>query len=342
MRARILFALLLVTADVAAAQTNAASCPASTSAGTINGSRQNAQRDACLMAVDVFQFLAPQLGISLTGGNATLGQGGTLGGLGHFAVGVRANLVMGDLPEVDKFPSVRTSENAPARTLDSKNQPLGLPVVDAAIGIFKGLPLGVSNVGGIDLLVNAAYVPKIGAEGDDFRIEPESELKLGFGARVGALQEGILTPGVSISFIKRDLPTTSLFGRSSNIDIDVVDATVKTTAWRIVASKSLLLFGVAAGFGQDKYDMGARVSGVAKNVPSLLGSTNEPFGPIVLDQKMTRTNYFLDLSLNLPFVKLVGEVGQVSGGTIATTNTFSSGAADDSRLFGSVGVRVGW
>ena len=69
-----------------------------------------------------------------------------------------------------------------------------------------------------------------------------------------------------------------------------------------------------------------------------------PFGPFSLAQKMTRTNYFADVSMNLLLIKLVGEVGQVSGGTLspAPFNTFSTGAADDKRLYGSVGLRFNW
>jgi len=33
-------------------------------------------QDACQQAFDVYQFMAPQLGLALTGGNATAGQGG--------------------------------------------------------------------------------------------------------------------------------------------------------------------------------------------------------------------------------------------------------------------------
>ena len=43
-------------------------------------------QDICTQAFDVYQFLAPQLGLALAGGNATLGQGGTLGGIGHASV----------------------------------------------------------------------------------------------------------------------------------------------------------------------------------------------------------------------------------------------------------------
>jgi hypothetical protein len=48
--------------------------------------------------------------------------------------------------------------------------------------------------------------------------------------------------------------------------------------------------------------------------------------------------------MNLLLLKLVGEVGQVSGGTLSPLpfNTFSSTKADDSRLYGSVGLRFNW
>ena len=67
------------------------------------GAQANVAQDACLQAYDSIQFMAPQLGLALAGGNATLGQGGTLGGLGHFSVGVRGNVFNGELPQVDQF-----------------------------------------------------------------------------------------------------------------------------------------------------------------------------------------------------------------------------------------------
>src|SRR5450759_4662060 len=59
-----------------------------------------ASQDACQMAIDLFKYMAPQLGTSITGGNATLGQGSSLGGLGHFSVGLRVNAVQGSLPQI--------------------------------------------------------------------------------------------------------------------------------------------------------------------------------------------------------------------------------------------------
>src|SRR5690348_638082 len=117
--------LVAVTPLAVRAQAN--TCPP----GTVNGlgipDRQRATHDVC-------QFVAPEVGLALTGGNATLGQGGALGGLGHFSVGIRANIFQGDMPDVANFP-VPSSNGAQTRTgsnaLPSKHQIMGLPAVDA-------------------------------------------------------------------------------------------------------------------------------------------------------------------------------------------------------------------
>lgn len=345
MKGRILAAAGLLAATAVSAEAQATSCPAGGDANTIAGARANVVRDACIMGSDVFQLLSPQLGLALAGGNATLGQGGTLGGFPHFVVGIRGNVLGGDLPDFADFPTPRSEQNPPALVLPSSNQIVGMPVIDAAIGVFKGLPLGLTNVGGVDLLLSAAYVPTIGGEGDDFQVKPENPLKLGFGARVGLLQESLLAPGVSVSYIQRSLPTTDILGRSDPIDLDILGTSLKTRAWRITASKSLLLFGLAAGIGQDTYDMSTTISGVARADVTVGGvpvPVTESFGPIDLSQKMTRTNMFLDASMNLPFLRIVGEIGRASGGEITDmVNSFSGGDAAGPRIYGSVGLRFG-
>ena len=42
-------------------------------------------------------------------------------------------------------------------------------------------------------------------------------------------------------------------GSASGATLNIDKFKVKTTAWRVVASKSLIMFGLAAGVGQDKY-----------------------------------------------------------------------------------------
>jgi hypothetical protein len=277
--------------------------------------------------------MAPQLGLALTGGNATLGQGSTLGGFGHFSIGVRLNAFQSSLPQVQSFTqSTSGAQKNPA--LPTKDQWVGLPTADAAIGLFGGIPLGLTNVGGVDVLVSGAYVPTVTS--GSVSVTPEKNLQIGYGVRVGLLSESIVVPGVSFTYLKRDLPTTSITGASGNNSLSINNLKVNTTAWRVVASKSLLLFSFAAGGGMDKYDQSADISA---NVSSAGFSGNASVPGTA--QSMQRTNYFFDAALNLPLFKLVGEVGQVSGGTVQTYNGFQGGRADKSLQYYSVGLRLG-
>ena len=153
-------ALLAVASAPAAAQGRAALCPT----GTL---QERTAADACELAVDLFRYMAPQLGTAIAGGNATLGQGGTLGGLGHFALGIRANAVFGSVPDMDGLDV--STDGASSRSYETTRQVVPMPVADAAFGIFKGIPLGVTSVGGVDLLLNAAYLPAF--SNDQFDVE---------------------------------------------------------------------------------------------------------------------------------------------------------------------------
>ncbi len=332
-------ASVVLAAPLAAQQANPSSqCPP----GTVNSfgvpDQQRATQDACQKAIDLFSYLAPQLATALAGGAPTLGQGGALGGIGHFSVGVRVNGVFGDLPQVQDVPL--SVQGAQRSTFPIEKQIIPLPTADLAIGLFGGFPLGVTSVGGLDLLISASYLPEF--EADNIKVEVDgSSLKVGFGARLGLLQESLLVPGVSVSYLRRDLPKLNITARSTGDSLQVRDLDIQTTSWRIVASKSFFMFGVAAGGGKDRYESGTIISArtAARSVPPVPAQTA---GPIDIKQKMSRTNLFLDLSFNLPFFKVVGEIGQVSGGDIETYNQFEGSNADDSRTFGSIGIRFGF
>ena len=213
---------------------------------------------------------------------------------------------------------------------------LGLPAVDVSIGVFKGFPLALTNVGGIDILLSGAYVPTLST--DEVEVTPQKNFELGYGARIGLLQESLVVPGIGASFMIRNLPVTDVVGTVENTTpaatFTVDDFDVKTTSWRVTASKSLVLFTLAAGVGQDIYDASATVSSSA-------GGFNSTPVTVSIPKKLTRTNYFGDVSVNLLVLKLVGEVGMVSGGDIPTYNSFTT-EADASRLYGSVGLRFGF
>src|SRR5690349_15456901 len=84
-----------VASRLPAQDAGALRCP-----GGSPGSQALIAQDACQQAYDIYQFMAPQLGLALAGGNATAGTGSVLGGIGHFSVGVRANVFGGLVPDV--------------------------------------------------------------------------------------------------------------------------------------------------------------------------------------------------------------------------------------------------
>ncbi len=286
--------------------------------------------DACQKAVDLYRYMNVQLGTLVAGGNATLAQGSTLGGLGHFAVELRVNGLQASVPDlaatgVSTGPAQRS--NFPV-----EDKWAALPAIDAAIGLFKGIPLGLTRVGGVDALVSVAYLPEFSNSSVEVTT-PDGSIKWGFGARVGLLQETALIPGVSVTYLRRDLPTTTITATASPTrSVTVQDFEVHTTAWRLVASKSLLVLGLAAGIGQDKYDASAALTYDVDGT--------RPSQPLALDVSPTRTNMFADVSLNILMLKIVGEVGRVSGGDVPTYNTFDRKPAD-ARYYGSVGIRLG-
>jgi hypothetical protein len=297
-------------------------------------------QDACQKTMDVFQYIAPQLGTIIAGGNATLGVGGTLGGLGHIYVSGRANLVSSNLPRIDEVtPSVT---GARPDEYSTQSQFAGIPQADVAIGLFRGFPVGVTNVGGVDLLASVSYLPNIDASG--LRLStPNGSLKFGGGVRVGIVQESILFPGISVTYLHRGLPTVDLLANNAGGDtLRINDINVTTDSYRLVASKNLLLLGLAAGVGRDSYNTNANGSAyVASRSVAGIETPASSVGPISMDQKITRTTYFLDATINLSVFKIIGEIGRTGAAHVATYNTFAGSAAGDAQTFGALGVRLG-
>lgn len=287
--------------------------------------------DACQKALDLYRYMNVQLGTLIAGGNATLGMGGTAGGLGHVTVEARVNLLRASIPDVSTvgvFPG-----SAQQSSYTTSNRYVPFPVVDASIGLFRGIPVGITTVGGLDALVNVAYVPSFSTNGVD--VSPSGGgIKLGWGGRLGVIAETALLPAVSVTYLQRDLPTTTITATASSTEsFSVQNYTMRTTAWRVVASKHLLLLGLAAGYGRDTYDATAHVT------YDVNGS--QPSAPIPADTKPTRNTAFADVSLDLPVLEILAEVGRVWGGTVPTFNTFDP-AANAARYFGSVGFRLGF
>lgn len=303
-----------------------------------------ATQDACRKTVDLFNFITPQISTALVGGAATIGQGGVLGGFPHFALGLRATAVRGSFPTMGNV-GFNTS-GAQATQYVAEDQFVPMATIDGALGIYKGFPLGVTRVGGVDLLLAVTYIPTVPDGGDVTMTLPGGSTKIGAGIRLGLLQESIVVPGLAFTYVQRSLPTISVSG-SSNVSASgssapgtfaLNDLTLKTSAWRFSASKSFLIFGLQAGLGQDTYDNSVGLD-VTVNAAPPVGVRRVT---ATASNQMTRTNMYVGASLNFFIGKLVAEFGKVSGGSLpAALNSFGSDAAAGRSYF-SVGLRTGF
>lgn len=321
--------LIAVVAQPSLAQSGSLDpqCSAATTA-------QRATQDACQKAIDTFHFLAPQLGISIAGGSATLGQGTAFGKIGSFSVGLRANVIPGRVPRVDLV--TPSPLGATQTTYEVEERILGLPTVDAALGVFPGLSVGTggAKILALDAIVNLAYVPDV-TEQDVSITTPDGSLKLGFGGRMSILQERGAAPGIGLSYLRRDLPKIDVVARVGNDRVAVRSIDVSSQAWRVMLQKSLSVVTLVVGAGRDRYNTAA-----TGDVEVTVLGTVFRRGDIQARQRLDRDNIFADLALNLPIFKVAAEVGYVRGGTIDTYNRFGSSRADEAHPYGSLGIRL--
>lgn len=287
-------------------------------------------QDACQKTVDIFDYLAPQLSTAVAAGNADIGQAAPLGGLGHFSIGIRVNAVDGDIPKVDDA-TINTTGPV-ADTFALTRIPVPMLTANAGVGIFKGLPLGVTHILGLDGLVSAIYIPSVTT--NDISVSPIHSVRFGFGGRVGLVSEHGIIPGVSFTYLERGMPVTTVTAVTNGDSLRVHNLDVTTKSWRFVAGKHLLFLGIAGGYGRDTYNASTSVEATVSGVAS--GAT--PLASPSL--AMTCTNYFGDVSLDFPFFSFGGEVGRVSGAVVPTYNAFTPYAAGASRLYASAGMRI--
>ncbi len=294
--------------------------------------------DACTQAADIFSFVMPQFGQALAGGGAVLGTANTLGGLGKFSFNVRVNAVQGRVPTVDAL-RIRATGPVPAQAIATEEVPVPAPVVDVGVGLFNGIGLGRTRFLSLDGLVNVAYLPETDLE--DFAFStPSGRLALGFGGRLGITRDAHLLPAISVSFIRRELPTAdvraSFQGNGGGQDsISLTGLKVRTDAIRLSISKKFGFIELGGGAGRNRYDSRV-VAGV--RVDEVLGTAS---ASVARAQVVEQDVVYGSLAFNFPLFKLAVEAGQASGGDrIATYNSFTNGGQNDARLFGSAGLRI--
>ena len=278
----------------------------------------------CTAAVDATRAFHPVLGLLTSGGNPVLGTGSPLGGPGHFSGTARVNAVEVVLPGLSYDGSSATVPRgqkvfAPA------------PLLEGAVGLFGGLPSGLLAIDG---LASAQLLPT--TVFDNLRVDPDARrigtvaLGLGVGARVGILRTAGPLPGISLSLMRRDLPTIT-YGDIASGDEFQYAVNLHAINLRLVASKQLALVDLAAGLGWDRYTGVALVQvrvGAAPDVP--------------IDLRTSRASAFTNAGLGLGLARLVVEAGYQAGKDQKLTTDFEGIDTKQGKFFAGVGLRMGF
>lgn len=294
--------------------------------------------DLCIKASDLFAFIVPQVGVALAGGNTILGEGGTLGGWGKRSVTLRLSAVNGTLP-ANSVPLTITRSGATGDDFGAKRTAVPMPSLDAAVGLFSGIPLGLTNVGGVDALIGATAIPTVTS--GRLSLKPQDKaFALSYGVRLGLLQESSLVPGIGLSYMRRRVPTLNVDYTPNNDTLQVQNMSLTANAIRAVISKRFLLFGIAAGVGRDEIE---GVTGARAVVNETISCTAQRAVITLptLSEKTTRNTAFVNASFGLSIARIVAEYGRSSAGSLRQTlNTFGGHQANDAYSYGSVGLTV--
>jgi hypothetical protein len=317
MRATAVSALLILTLSAPLAGQGAGCAP-----------YLGATRRVCDAAVDGTRAFHPVAGLLVSGGNPVLGTAGTLGGLGRFSVTARANAAHVVLPEPGY-----DGTGSPVPASDDLFAPV--PLVEVAAGLYGGNPAGLLAV---DLLGSAQLLPTNQidnlAVASSARRIGDVALGLGFGLRLGILRDLGPLPAVSVSIMRRDIPRLA-YGDVDDGDQYRYAVNLHATNLRLLASKQVAAFELAAGLGWDKYTGDADIQ-FRDPITSLL----QP--EIDLDLSQSRALAFLNAGVGLAALRLVGEVGYQTGKDQELTTEFENFDTTEGKFFAGAGLRVGF
>jgi len=285
----------------------------------------NAQR-VCAAAVDGTRAFHPLVGVLVSGGNPTIGSAATLGGFGHASFTVRANAVNLVLPDVNYTGS---SSTVPAG--DKIFAPA--PLLEGAVGIYRGMSGGLLAV---DFLGSAQLLPT--DQVDNLVVDSGARkigsiaLGLGYGARVG-LSRGVgPLPAISVSVMRRDIPTIT-YGNVSAGDQYSYGVNLHATNLRLIASKQVAVLDVAAGLGWDKYTGDAIIQ-----FRDPITNALQPNVPVELSS--SRMLGFVNAGVSMSMVRLTGEIGYQGGKDQGLSTDFEDFDTTKGKLFAGLGLRV--
>lgn len=280
--------------------------------------------NVCNASVDATRYFHPLMGLAISGGNPLIGSGRPLGGLGHFAIGLRGTIMEAELPDLSydgSTPEVPAGETVP----------FGAPTIDAAVGIFNGVGPGLLA---IDVLGSVVTVPK---NIDGLTVDPDASTigdfayELGYGVRVGVIRGGGPIPAISLSYNKRGTPNLKYGDVNAGDDYSYA-MNVDAVNWRATAGWSLGLVELGIGVGKDKYTGDAQIQFI------------DPTGPttetIDMELDTDKTVAFGNLGFNVGLMRLGLEAGWQGAGDQEFTTDFEGIDLDAGQYFGGISFRL--
>ena len=277
----------------------------------------------CDAAIDGTRAFHPVAGLLVSGGNPVLRTESGGGGLGRFALTVRANTARVQLPDL--------SYDGSAETVPAGERLLFItPLVEGSAGLYA-LPGRLA----LEALASAQLLPTNQVE--DLEVVPggahlgTAALGLGFGARA-AVSLGSSLLALSLSVMRRSIPRVQ-YGNIADVAEEfqyAIDLTA--TNVRLAASQRFRGFSLAGGLGYDRYTGDAEIA-VREPLLNLVGTVD-------IELEASRWMLFANPSLEAGPLQVTGELGYQLPRSQDLATTFERFDPSSGRLFGGLGLRV--
>jgi hypothetical protein len=292
--------------------------------------------DGARKSEDIALFLAVQRADQLSSGNATLGEAGPIGKLGSVRLSARASMTRQATPDLSGVPI--STESSESSTIPVSKTSATSLVVDGAFGVWRGIRIGETYFGGLNVLGRVALLSRYGDTPLD--VSSDDNLAFGFGFRMGILEESARTPGIAVSWMAHGLPAIA-FGpdplqttAGGAISLALRSTDMDARQFRIAASKEFGAIGVTAGYGSNSLTGTAAFSAVG------LGTGTQPAHSWENYIEVERRLMFAGVSYRTGPFTFAGEAGRLTGDAPFSSNDFAD-QGDWARNYLSVGVRVG-
>lgn len=303
----------------------AAPLPAQANGCAPYGATGSPGHNVCQAALDGAAVFIPVAGILTTAGNP---MPGSVDGVGRIGIDLRVNATTVVLPDlryngIGTTVAARQSVVAPA------------PLIEGAIEVWPGFGRRFLAA---DLLGSAQLLPTHVI--NDLHIDVNARsigsvaLGLGIGARVTVFGARGALPGVTVSAMHRTLPRIGV-GDVALGDEYAFAANLASNEYRLVLGENLGFVLVGAGAGWTHYHSDGDV---VYRDPTF--GDVDPDVPFTVDD--SRAVEFADVGAYLGPLFLLGELGVQQGKSLDLATTFAGNDPAARRVFGSVGLRLGF